>query len=270
MMLDTREWPRIECDAGAMADGHALLERLVHGESAVVVLRGLLPQAEFAAAATALTTLMDGASTARYVNGTLTTIGPFLARYLSRIDDYFRDADEAAARFAQADFTLAERVRARLCAVLGLRGMEPAREGDGRRYGESVVRLHADGIRNPLHNDNIMRDAAGTGLALAELDHQLSCVVCIQECDTGGELKIYRKPWSPDDEAHKIDGGLGYRHEVVAGAPCHTFKPSTGDVYLINPTYYHEIERVGGASRLTLGFFIGLSDDSPSDAVVWS
>lgn len=91
-------------------------------------------------------------------------------------------------------------MRERLREVLGLRSLAPAREPDGRCYCECIVRIHADGVRNPLHNDSIMRDAAETCIRLAHLEEQLSCVVCLQECDSGGELYHDRKKWHPNDE----------------------------------------------------------------------
>ncbi|MGK5641967.1 2OG-Fe(II)-dependent halogenase WelO5 family protein [Streptomyces sp. URMC 126] len=129
--------------------------------------------------------------------------------------------------------------------------------------------IHADGVRDPLHNDNIMRDAAGTGIVLADLARQLSCVVCLQECDEGGELRIYRRPWEPQDETFKIDGGLGYDEGVVEGHPGHEFKPQAGDVYVINPMQYHSIEQVSGSDRITMGFFLGFADEKLGSAVVW-
>jgi len=268
-MTESANWPRIECDVGA---GHAdpgLLRGLIDGEIAVIRLRNLLPDRELAVNRYRLRRVFDRATTTHYVNGTLTTIGPFLAKYLSRPDDYFTDARDADDRLAEVSFDLAGQVREALKKAFGLHSLEPAQEPDGRRYGDAVVRVHADGVSNPLHNDNIMRDAAGTGLALAGLHHQLSCVVCVEECDSGGELKIYQKPWQPADETFKIADGLGYHPGVVAGAACHTFKPRAGDVYLINPTHYHEIERVVGADRTTLGFFIGFGQPALNDAVVW-
>jgi hypothetical protein len=120
-----------------------------------------------------------------------------------------------------------------------------------------------------LHNDNIARDAAGTGLAVAGVTRQLSCVVCVDECDSGGELETYRRRWQPADERHKIPGGLGYDEAVVAGVPRTVYRPRAEDVYLINPTYYHAINTVRGASRVTLGFFIGFFGDDLDRAVVW-
>lgn len=250
--------------------GPEVLGQLVRGEASVIVLRELLPRDVFDHNRERIKAQFARASTTHYVNGALTTIGPYLARFLSRPDAYFREAEETNKLFQEIRFDLGARVHAALREVLRLRVFEPARERDGRRYSESIVRIHADGVRNPLHNDNIMRDGAASGLWLANLKQQLSCVVCIQECDTGGELYHYRKRWHPDDEVYKIKGGLGYDEEVVRGYPRNIFKPQTGDVYLLNPTYYHAIERVGGADRLTLGFFIGLPGEALDEAVTWS
>jgi hypothetical protein len=233
------------------------------------VLRGLLPDALFADNRARLEPLFGTARTTEYVNGSLTTIGPYLAKYLDDPDGYFAAAKEADALLGDVGFNLGERIRAALREVLGLRELEPATEADGRGYAPFVVRIHADGVRNPLHNDNIMRDAAGTGIVLEHLAYQLSCVVCLQECDGGGELGIYRRPWEPADERFKIPGGLGYEHGVVEGAPGHEFKPAAGDVYLLNPTQYHEIARVSGDTRLTLGFFLGFPDERLDTAMVW-
>ncbi len=270
-IVNTEKWGRAvyHVERGQTL-GTDVVGRLVNGDVSVVVLRDLLPKEVFATNRERIKTQFARASTTRYINGALTTIGPYLARFLSNPDAYFRESKETNDLFREIGFDLGTRVRERLKEVLGLRSFEPAREPDGRIYAESIVRIHADGVRNPLHNDNIMRDAADIGIRVAHLKQQLSCVVCLQECDTGGELYHYRKKWHPDDEVYKIKGGLGYDEEVVRGYACDVFKPQTGDVYLLNPTYYHAIERVGGADRLTMGFFIGLPGNALDEAVVWS
>ncbi|MFE0377168.1 hypothetical protein ACFW1M_16630 [Streptomyces inhibens] len=268
-MSTTDAWTRVVIDAAAERPDADLLRRLAHGETAVVVLRNLLPAEAFADNRTRIGKLFANASTTSYANGALTTIGPYLAKYLQDLDGYFQAADEAKGMLDAADFDLADQVRARLRDAFGLDAVSVAQEPDGRDYAASVVRIHADGVRNPLHNDNIMRDAQGTGIALTGLAYQLSCVVCLQECDEGGELRMYRKPWEPADETYKIQDGLGYDEAVVDGYPCHEFKPQTGDVYLINPMQYHSIERVTGSDRLTMGFFMGFGTDALNSAVVW-
>jgi hypothetical protein len=262
-------WDRVVREVGVDEITPRLLRGLIDGEHAVIVLKGLVDDKSFSANGERLKGLFEKAATTEYANGTLTTIGPYLAKYLARTEDYFVEADKARAWSAEASFDLASLVRERLREVFSLTSFEVMREPDGQRYADSVVRIHADGVRNPLHNDNIMRDAAGTSLRVSGLKYQLSCVVCVQECDEGGELRTYAKPWRLVDEEFKIRDGLGYDNEVVRGVPVHEFKPQSRDVYLINPTYFHEIERVGGADRVTLGFFFGFNDDELDTAVAW-
>ncbi|MBZ4420719.1 hypothetical protein [Myxococcus sp. RHSTA-1-4] len=270
-MTQTAVWEKTQYYTPAEAPGPEVLKRLVRGEQSLAVFKGLLTPEELNTQRERIRAEFARAHTTRYVNGALTTIGPYLAKYLpNTVAPYFEEAAQTRELFERIGFDLGVLVRERLQKALGLRSFAPAREPDGRWYADSIVRIHANGVRNPLHNDNVMRDAAPSGLSLARLTHQLSCVVCIQECDTGGELYHYRKRWHPDDEVFKIKEGLGYDEKVVSGQPLNIFKPQTGDVYLLNPTYYHSIERVGGADRITLGFFIGLPGDSVEEAVIWS
>lgn len=269
MQLETT-WNRTPYD---IADGTVLglepLRRLCAGETAVVHLRGLLGEKELDTARRQAHDLLGLASTVNYLNGSLTTVGPYLAAHLQDPQGYFHVATRANALMADAGFDLPARVRAALRRTFDLTALDPASGPDGRRYGEAVIRLHADGVRNPLHNDHIARDAKGTAWNVSEVVSQLSCIVCLQECDWGGELVTYGKRWEPRDERWKVPGELGYRSEVVAAAPRHIFRPQTYDVYLINPTYYHEIEQAHGATRTTLGFFIGFRDDTLNRAVTW-
>ncbi|MFF0156147.1 hypothetical protein ACFYRY_01210 [Streptomyces sp. NPDC005263] len=263
-------WDRHTYDvSGHTALGVEPLRRLSAGETAVIRLHGLLGHEVLEAARRRAHDLLGLASTVNYTNGSLTTVGPYLAAHLQEPDRYFALSASANQRMADAGFDLPTRVRAALRDTFGLRGLEPARERDGRGYGEAVIRLHADGVRNPLHNDHIARDAQSTTWSVADVVRQLSCVVCLQECDSGGELITYAKPWEPDDERWKVPGELGYRSEVVGTVPRHVFRPQTYDVYLINPTYYHEILEVHGVTRTTLGFFIGFTDDTLTNAVAW-
>jgi len=263
-------WDCVTCSVEDPTGGPEALRALIRNECAVLVLRDLLSPAIVEETRRRVGDHSRRALATRYVNGTLTTIGPYLAKHLAQPERYFADAHVTDEVFSDAAQDPRLLTREGLRAFLGLRSCAVACETDGRRYADSVVRIHADGVRNPLHNDNIMRDAGSTGLVLRLLRYQLSCIVCIQECDEGGELIHYRKTWHQDDEAYKIKDGLGYDRGVVHGAPSQVFKPRTGDVYIINPTNYHEIERVRGRDRITLGFFIGFLGDALSDAIVWS
>lgn len=268
-LTDTATWDRVVVHADDTVLGPEPLRGLVNGDHAVIVLKGLVESEVFAANTERIMGLVSKAKVTQYVNGSLTLIGTFLVKNLRTLDNYWPEAEAADARAAAIDFDLAARVRDRLRHVFGMRRFDVAAEPDGRRYASSNVRICHDGVDTPLHNDNIMRDGTGYPVVLANLKHQLSCVICLQESDEGGELSVYRKPWEPEDERHKIPGGLGYDLGVVDGVPVHRFKPQTGDVYLLNPTYYHAIEKVSGASRITLGFFFGFFDDELDEGVTW-
>jgi len=250
-------------------DGRCVLNELASGNIAVFVLRGLLPIERIDSDRNRIMPLFRRATATHYTNATSTTVGTYLAKQLTAPDVYFAEAAAAEEITDSIGFDLADRVRGRLADVLGLNSFELAQEPDGRRYAKKNLRIYSDGKRTPLHNDNVMRDAAGTGLILEKLRHQLSVVVCMQECDGGGELEIYQKRWQPEDERFKIVGGFGYDERVVGAARVHSFRPQTGDVYLINPTYYHAIGKPVGTDRITMGFFVGFFDDSLQDAVAW-
>ncbi|CAM5734858.1 hypothetical protein SALBM311S_01158 [Streptomyces alboniger] len=81
-------------------------------------------------------------------------------------DDWFTPSGCGVSR-------LPARVRAAVRDTFGLHDLQPARNPDGRGYGEAVIRLHADGVRNPLHNDHIARDAQGTTWSVADVVRQL-------------------------------------------------------------------------------------------------
>lgn len=238
-------------------------------ENAVLVLRNALDPELLNTIKNNVYRLREHIQKTQYINGALTTFGPYLAKHLNSLDDYFAKANETDMLFTNND-DLRAIVREKLCALLNCERLEVAQEPDGRFYAPATVRIHADGVANPLHNDNIMRDAAHTSLKLKNLTRQLSCVVCIQECDEGGELVHYKKRWHQEDEQYKILNGLGYETGVVEGVEGCRFRPQTGDIYLIDPTHYHEILSVKGRDRITMGFFIGFFGNQTQSGVVWT
>lgn len=265
-------WTIVEHRPGTGPSGAAdagLMKGLASGGHAVVVLKGLIPEPDFVRNRDRILLLFDQAVTTTYSNSRLTTVGPYLAKFAGDRAAYFAAAAQAAATTADAGIDLARCTRRRLVDVLGLAAFASAVEPDGARYADHNIRIYSDDVETPLHNDNIMRDMAGDVLALNALTSHYSCVVCVQECDEGGHLELYRRIWKPDDERHKIPGGFGYETAVVDGAESLRFKPEAGDVYLFDPTQYHAIERVSGRERVTMGFFFGFRDSAPDEAIAW-
>lgn len=262
-------WKELVYHVGSPALGISTLQDLRDNQRPAIILKGLLDTPALAAFQEAVENYRDRTITSKYPNGSLTTIGPYIARHLKNPEPYFADARATDVLFPNPNLDLRAHVLQQLHQIFGLKSFETATQ-NGRSYAPMIVRLHSNGINNPLHNDHIMRDAAGTDLVLARLDCQFSCIVCIQECDEGGELVLYRKPWEPEDEKHKIPGNLGYDHSVVEHVEYFKYKPATGDVYLINPTNYHEIYEVCGTERRTLSFFFGFFDKELEQGVIWS
>ncbi len=249
--------------------GKKALHDLINGKYSVIVLKDYLSSSDLLEIKEKIATLRARIEVKEYSNGALTTFGSYLAKHLNSLENYFNKAKETDLLF-DPDNDLRVKVREYLCQVFSLSSLNVAAEQTAE-YSPAVVRLHANGVSNPLHNDLIMRDADHTNLVLRKLINQLSCIVCLQECDRGGELKNYYKRWDQIDEIYKIPGnGLGYDSKVIENTPCSVFKPSEGDIYIIDPTYYHEICKVFGKTRITLGFFFGFFDLSFEHGVAWS
>lgn len=199
-----------------------------------------------------------------YPNATLHTVGPYLARNLSQLSDYFAGACTLDEVFATPGSDPRPFIREAARRALNLDMLAPLVEPGGRGYAEAVVRFHYAGAGNPLHNDMIARDARDSGLLVARSTDQLSVITCLQECCEGGELVHFRKRWRPEDERWKVAGRLGYDEAVVADAASVTFRPAARDIYLIDPRNYHKILPVEGTrTRITIGSFIVFFDDCP-------
>ncbi|MCW2239653.1 2OG-Fe(II)-dependent halogenase WelO5 family protein [Azospirillum canadense] len=245
------------------------LQDLIESRTAILKLEGFFSPNRLKSLHERIGAKKSLAQVTGYVNGSLTTFGPYLAKHLADLSRYFEQAGEIYRIFGE-DFELDREVRSKIGHHFGLEKIEPAFDIQHGPYAPCTIRIHGNRVANPLHNDNIKRDGANSGLTVAGLTHQLSCVVCIQECTSGGELKHYQKQWEPADERYKIPAGLGYEPQVVDGYPSITFRPREGDVYLINPMNYHEILPTYGKDRITMGFFFGFTDPELRQAIAWS
>lgn len=266
----TNRWQKTVYQWEDAAPGRFALQQLQDGECAVLVIKNLLTNEELDAMKHRIEAHRELMRVTNYTNGSLTTIGPFLAKQLNAPEQYFENAATTDILFPNPAHDIRVKLRESLRKFFGVRNLEVLRERNGRAYAPAIIRFHADGVSNPLHNDHIRRDARETRLSVANLETQFSCIACIQECDAGGELINYNKTWESSDEKHKIPNGLGYDSAVVSGYSDFIFKPQTGDVYVINPTFYHEINQVKGIERITMGFFFGSFDTEMKDLVAWS
>lgn len=262
-------WASTHHDARKERLGKTALRALIEGDRPVIKLSNLFDAAEISDGLLKVIEKRPTADVTQYNNGSLTLLGTFLVKNLGRLDSYFDEAADIERRFKQWDFNMASTARERLRDLFGLDSFEVASQTSGRRFASSNVRICSNNVDTPLHNDFVMRDAQGYDVVLKHLAYQLSCVICLQGPEEGGELTVYRKKWELADEKYKVSGGLGYDLGVVEGRDAYSMRPKTGDVYLLNPTYYHAVERVSGRERITLGFFFGFFDEELKDAVAW-
>jgi len=246
------------------------LEDVISAKVPVLVFRGFLLPAINLRLVSDLKRCAEWVRVSTYLNATLTTLGPYLAKYASCPDEYFRQASVIQPLLPQSLVSMRCNIYQLVKQWLQLKSLKTAVEPVWGEYAGSVVRFHANGIANPLHNDNISRDAVGTELVVSKIVQQLSCVVCLQECTSGGVLRVFKKKWRVEDERFKFKCELGYSGGVVEGYGFYEFSPQVGDVYIFNPNFYHEIDRVCGATRVTLGFFFGLTDQCTRQAIAWS
>lgn len=246
------------------------IKDIVNGHTMLLVLRGFLHNNTMRAISRDVLNCHDNITTSNYINANLTTLGPYLARYLSNPHEYFSKSQALESIYPQSLIDMRANIYETLRRELVLNCLKTAFEPGSGNYSGSIIRFHADGISNPLHTDNILRDGSGSGLAVAAIKHQLSCVVCLQECTQGGRLRIHQKTWEPSHERFKVKGELGYREDVISGSNACDYYPRRGDIYVFNPNHYHQILAVSGTTRITMGFFLGIVDDDMKKAIAWS
>ena len=68
---------------------------------------------------------------------------------------------------------------------------------------------------------------------------------------------IYQKKWNKLDEKMRLPD-FGYSSEMVKNIPQTSILPVSGNMIIINPKFYHQIEYVHGPKqRISIGFFFG-------------
>ncbi|WP_196884487.1 hypothetical protein [Pseudomonas fragi] len=158
--------------------GPAWLDDVISARISVLVFRGFISSDLTRILIDDLKSCESSVRVSSYLNATLTTLRPYLAKYVWSPDEYFEQAATIktllpySLRQAQSD--IYQLVKQWFC----LDSLNTAVEPVLGEYSGSVIRFHADGIANPLHSDNISRDAAGSGLIVERIAHRLvvSCV----------------------------------------------------------------------------------------------
>jgi len=130
---------------------------------------------------------------------------------------------------------------------------------NGNAYSDAVIRIHVNGDSVYLHRDNSNFEMSEFNVS--RFKNQLSAILYLQSPDAGGELTIFHKMWSKKDEMMR-EPEFGYSSDLIRGVCQTKIKPVAGNMVILNPKFYHQIESISGLkSRVTLGFFFGESSE---------
>ena len=126
---------------------------------------------------------------------------------------------------------------------------------NGTSYSDAVIRIHDNDDSVHLHRDNSNFEMSDYNVS--HLKNQLSAILYLQSPEQGGELTIYHKLWNKKDECMR-EPNFGYSSALIEDVHKTKILPTEGNMVLLNPKFYHQIESVSGTrSRISIGFFFG-------------
>ena len=185
-------------------------------------------------------------------------IGPFLMSYITKKKEYFEKAKQSQ-KILDVIFSGVKNPTQLVYESMleSLPGYSISLASEFQNYySPCVIRIHEKNKSIPIHKDYVKYE--GKEYHLADIDHQISCVLHLQESESGGDLIIYNKQWKKDDEKFRnVD--FGYSSQVISSCEfCKISKINSGDLVIINPKYYHQVTKIIGTKpRITLGMFLG-------------
>ncbi len=122
-------------------------------------------------------------------------------------------------------------------------------------YSDAIIRIHTKNDSVHLHRDNSNFEMTAYNVSL--LKNQLSAILYLQSPEKGGELTIFNKMWHKKDECMRKPE-FGYSSDLIKNVSKSTIAPVEGNMIILNPKFYHQIESISGTkSRISLGFFFG-------------
>jgi len=193
-----------------------------------------------------------------FQNGKLKHIGPYLMSNTTNKKKYFEDAKDAQREFEKI-FDGIKNPITHIYESIGDKfpdhSISLAREFKND-YSPAIIRIHEKGKSIPIHKDNVRYE--GKEYALSDVDHQISCILHLQESESGGDLVMYNKQWKKQDERFRnID--FGYTSRLIDSSQvCKMSNFNAGDLVVMNPNYYHKVTEItGNTPRFTLGMFLG-------------
>ncbi|MCE2507710.1 MAG: phytanoyl-CoA dioxygenase family protein [Nitrosopumilaceae archaeon] len=231
-----------------------ILDSLISGKVPMIIIRSFYDQKSCRTAVERI----KNHDQARFQDGELRHIGPFLMAHATDKGKYFKDSTECRITLKEIFCGITNPVLQIYEAVGRMfpdHSVSLAREFQ-YDYSQAVIRIHEKGRSVPVHKDNVKYE--GREYDVSSIDHQLSCVLHLQESESGGDLVLYNRSWKKDDEQFRnID--FGYSRNLTESSQSYRAPNlEAGDLVIINPIYYHEVTRIiGDVPRITLGMFLG-------------
>lgn len=141
-------------------------------------------------------------------------------------------------------------------------------ELENARYFAGLIR--AMGAKSTLHFDYAPNQLPGWSVANAE--EQFGLVLYLRMPEEGGELNVYNRPWTPEDDLHNNDlrekGTHGFTEGFLGDTPYAPVRPVDGDLVVFKTRNFHQVGEIkSDKPRLGLTTFMSLQDDSLS---LWS
>ena len=197
--------------------------------------------------------------TSKFKVDKLNHLGPFLMAHTTDKKQYFEEAKNAKHVFKNIFYKIEnpmEKVHNSFQNIFPKYEIKTANE-ENNEYSEYIIRIHEKGKRIPIHKDNVTYE--GKEYSISDIDKQLSCILHIQKSEKGGELIVYNKEWTKQDEKNR-EISFGYSDKVISNhTKCQMSCIDQGDMVIINPNYYHLVSEITGKKpRITLGMFLGL------------
>lgn len=141
-----------------------------------------------------------------------------------------------------------------------------ARDELGEYYA-GIIRFAGEGV--DLHVD--WAPVNSPHYDIGHIDGQLGWNFFAEELESGGCTTVHNAPWDPKVEPGVVPKSYGLDRSLVEGAPSATYRPTAGDVVLLNTRNPHRISggvAKPGGSRISIGSFVGRMPDGR--LVLWS
>jgi hapalindole-type alkaloid chlorinase len=171
---------------------------------------------------------------------------------------------ECAALFGAADEP--ERtIASALASLAGGLDVSVPRAADGRAFLPATIRFLAPGDLLPLHYENEVFGWPGVRELAARLDHStlMSFYIPMVLAERGGELRLYRTSSVGDGTMRIAElGGDDAARVHFEREGYDVLRPGPGDLLVFDGgRRYHEVTRVEGCQRWTMGGVLAFSND---------